>query len=692
MSVESQDSGMLQRALDLASQNLTIERLLIRLGLDPSNITYDAILDRLIDIALANITLANLLGLIGGIFLISTFVVRTIVPLRVLCIISSVFLLGAAMLSGSVPHFFLYLLVLPISIIRLVQIRNLVKKARSAARGDLSLDWLRPYMMPRDYRKGDVLFRKGDAATEMFLTVSGKFLVTEIGIEIPPGRVMGELGFLSPKNHRTQSVECTEDGEVLTIAYEKLLEVYFQKPEFGYYFLRLTSDRLMQNFARLEALIERDRAEKAGTSASDPNQASGTGMEETTRAKRVLSTIRDMRPSWPGANQRRASAAAAAAELEKQKAAAALEAGRRRLRARAIVERHANYSALGGFIPVPVANVAAITAVIMRMVRSLSELYGVSYDRSRAHALVIGLMGGVMPTGLATVATSIVVLRAGLQPDRACGLVRDRIGLCPQGRRHADRPLREWGDAGAGSFRFDKHPALEGYFAFDAKRPAAWPVGLGYHPPRPIAEHPQPAPFALGLGASAGDPLEARPHLLLRLGEVRVERGEVRQVRRPRQQAEQSRARGLRIERAGQAQPQDLREIVIERRGRPQHVGLLGRQQAEPPGLVQHPRRRGVENFRLLGGVDQLQVLRDELQVDQPARRVFEVPARAFALFGGDGAAHVGHVLGDHRGIARCGPAPCGSRPRPRRRIRATPKRPAPASAPCAPRSRPRSS
>ena len=407
MSVESQDSGVLQRALDLASQSLTIERLLIRLGLDPSNITYDAILDRLVDLALANITLANLLGLIGGIFLISTFVVRTIVPLRVLCIISSVFLLGAAMLAGSIPQFFLYLLALPISIVRLVQIRNLVKKARSAARGDLSLDWLRPFMAPRNYQKGDVLFRKGDAATEMFMTVSGKFLVTEIGIEIPPGRVMGELGFLSAKNHRTQSVECIEDGEVLTISYEKLLEVYFQKPEFGYYFLRLTSDRLMQNFARLEALIERDRAEKLGTSAPDPNQASVASTDEKTRTKRVLSTIRDMRPSWALAHQRKASAAAA--EIEKQKAAAALEAGRRRLRARAIVERHANYSALGGFIPVPIANVAAVTAVIMRMVRSLSELYGVPYERSRAHALVIGLMGGVMPIGLATVATSTIV-------------------------------------------------------------------------------------------------------------------------------------------------------------------------------------------------------------------------------------------------------------------------------------------
>jgi len=39
---------------------------------------------------------------------------------------------------------------------------------------------------------------------------------------------MGELGFLSPDNRRTATVKCTEDGHVLTITYEKLLELYFR--------------------------------------------------------------------------------------------------------------------------------------------------------------------------------------------------------------------------------------------------------------------------------------------------------------------------------------------------------------------------------------------------------------------------------------------------------------------------------
>ena len=253
-------AAILNRALEYAAQNLRVEKLLIQLGLDPANITYDVVFNRLLDIVLANINFANMLALVGAVFYVATLMVRTIVPLRIIGIISIVFFIGYGALAGAVATFLLYLLSLPINIIRLRQMLNLVKKARVSAQGDLSMDWLRPFMTPRKYKKGDVLFHKGDVAKEMFYTVSGTFLVKEIGIELPPGRIMGELGFIDPNNRRTQTVESLENGEVLTITYDRLLELYFQNPEFGYYFLRLTTERLMQNIARLEGVVAENRA------------------------------------------------------------------------------------------------------------------------------------------------------------------------------------------------------------------------------------------------------------------------------------------------------------------------------------------------------------------------------------------------------------------------------------------------
>ena len=266
-------STILNRALEIASQNLRVEKLLIQLGLDPNNVTYDAVFNRLTDIVLANINIVNLLAFMGAVFFVATLMVRTIVPLRVIGIISNVFFVAYGALAGSAATFFLYLLSLPINVIRLRQMLSLVKKARLSAQGDLSMDWLRPFMSPRKYRHGEVLFHKGDVAKEMFLTVTGKFLVSEIGVELPPGRMMGELGFVAPKNRRTQTVKCIEDGDVLTITYEKLLELYFQNPEFGYFFLRLTSERLMQNIARLEGVIAESRAAAAPAVPAAPAQA-----------------------------------------------------------------------------------------------------------------------------------------------------------------------------------------------------------------------------------------------------------------------------------------------------------------------------------------------------------------------------------------------------------------------------------
>jgi hypothetical protein len=227
-------------------------------NIDPA-VTLALIVHRLIDAAFAAINVANMFALMGAIFFVATLLMRTIVPLRIAALISDVFFIAYGVLANSINTFILYCLLLPINSVRLYQMIKLIRKARVSAQGDLSMDWLKPFMIRRTYRKGDVLFRKGQPANEMFFTVSVKLLVTELGIEIPPGRLVGELGFLSPDNRRTQTVECTQDGEVLTMTYDRLLEIYFQNPEFGYYFLRLTSERLLQNIARLEKIIEQSR-------------------------------------------------------------------------------------------------------------------------------------------------------------------------------------------------------------------------------------------------------------------------------------------------------------------------------------------------------------------------------------------------------------------------------------------------
>jgi len=58
-------------------------------------------------------------------------------------------------------------------------------------------------------------------------------------------------------------------GQVLTITYERLLEIYFQNPQFGYYFLVLTSQRLLENISRLEGIIAQQKAGPQAAAAGD---------------------------------------------------------------------------------------------------------------------------------------------------------------------------------------------------------------------------------------------------------------------------------------------------------------------------------------------------------------------------------------------------------------------------------------
>ena len=206
-------STILDRIINKAVDNLRIAKILIQLGLDPDNITFDAIFNRLLEIFLANITVANICALLGATFFVATLLTRTMVPLRVSNMISNVFFMAFGALASDIKTFILSLLLLPINAIRLRQMLNLVKKARNAARGQTSMEWLKPFMTQRKYRQGEILCKKGDVANEMFLTVSGKLLVTEFGIELPPGSPVGELGFLTPSNLRTATVECTEAAQ-----------------------------------------------------------------------------------------------------------------------------------------------------------------------------------------------------------------------------------------------------------------------------------------------------------------------------------------------------------------------------------------------------------------------------------------------------------------------------------------------
>src|SRR5436190_3611692 len=213
-----------------------------------------------LDFLMSFITLANVMGAIGGLLYVASTSMKTVIPLRIVALGSTFFFLCSGFFQASFPTVFLQAVLLPVNGYRLYQMMQLVKKVRAAAATDLTMDWLQPFMTKRRYRKGDVLFRKGDPADEMFLAAKGRYLVSELNVELRPGQIFGELGLLTSGSHRTQSIECIETGHVLMIKYDQVRELYFENPEFGFYFLRLVGERLLQNLRRVEDALAAERA------------------------------------------------------------------------------------------------------------------------------------------------------------------------------------------------------------------------------------------------------------------------------------------------------------------------------------------------------------------------------------------------------------------------------------------------
>lgn len=73
----------------------------------------------------------------------------------------------------------------------------------------------------------------------------------------------------------------------------------------------------------------------------------------------------------------------------------------RRSRANEVIDSAVRWSFGFGLIPVPILDLAAISAVQIGMVSSLCDIYGETFSENRGKALIGALLGGFVPTKLA---------------------------------------------------------------------------------------------------------------------------------------------------------------------------------------------------------------------------------------------------------------------------------------------------
>lgn len=204
---------------------------------------------------------ALLAGAVAAVLIVVSALVKTIIPLRWLAVGSNIGFVLYGALHPSWLVFALHLTLLPVNLVRAVEMVRLTGRVRrSAENGDASGLWLQPYMRRRRHRAGSVLFQKGDLADHLYLLAEGRVEFVEAGITIEPGRIFGEIAFFAPDRRRTATARCVTPCVVMRIDEATFKQLYFQNPDFGFAVVRLIASRLTEDIQRLQGRLAAQEA------------------------------------------------------------------------------------------------------------------------------------------------------------------------------------------------------------------------------------------------------------------------------------------------------------------------------------------------------------------------------------------------------------------------------------------------
>jgi len=198
-------------------------------------------------------TLVQILGYAAAILLIVSFAMQTLVWLRYLAIAFAVALGLYGIFAAHYVVLAIAVVILAVNLWRLWETEKISGAAREAVAGagaPVTVEWLLPHMDAVALPKGHVLFHKGDPADAMYFVSKGRLELKEFGVEIGKGSLFGEMGVFAVENVRTATAVCLEDCSLLRVSAERMRELFYQNPEFGFFLVGVITRRLMEDMER----------------------------------------------------------------------------------------------------------------------------------------------------------------------------------------------------------------------------------------------------------------------------------------------------------------------------------------------------------------------------------------------------------------------------------------------------------
>jgi hypothetical protein len=199
-----------------------------------------------------DMTTADIIGLIALLLLLASAWMTATTWLRALAIAANVAMIAYGFVTAQYPLAMLAVLILAVNAWRLYEMRSLVSMTRDATASSaapVTMEWLLPYMRTLALPAGTVVFSKDAAADAMYFIEHGRVRFEEIGVEMGKGALFGEIGIFSHDKRRTATAKTLEDSSLMLITADKVRELYYKNPDFGFFIVDLITRRLMEDAA-----------------------------------------------------------------------------------------------------------------------------------------------------------------------------------------------------------------------------------------------------------------------------------------------------------------------------------------------------------------------------------------------------------------------------------------------------------
>jgi len=190
---------------------------------------------------------SELFGYAASLLVFVAFYMKGMVPLRVVAIASNIAFITYAWIDGLMPILVLHGALLPLNLLRLLQLRRLEHKVERAVEDERSIELLLPLMRRVTIRSAEMLCGGRCVSDELYYIVKGTLYLPEVKKEIGPGFWFGEIALFSHAAQKPVRAIAKTECVAMVLTGKAALAALVQQPQLGIPLLRVVMVTTLQN-------------------------------------------------------------------------------------------------------------------------------------------------------------------------------------------------------------------------------------------------------------------------------------------------------------------------------------------------------------------------------------------------------------------------------------------------------------